>query len=118
MKAFTRTNLALLVAVIALAVAPLALGLGAGRDKPFTGSDDQAKAQIAKDNPDYHPWFDNLLKPPSAEVESALFAAQAALGAGFLGYYFGCARTRRRLSVTGSATGDQPSDTGTAETAG
>ncbi len=30
-----------------------------------------------------------LWEPPSPEIESLLFAVQAALGAGVLGYYFG-----------------------------
>lgn len=97
MNAFTRTNLAILIAVITLAVAPLALGLGQGKDEPFAGADAQAEAQISADHPDYRAWFHHLYEPPSGEVESALFALQAALGAGFIGYYFGAAGTRRRL---------------------
>lgn len=37
-----------------------------------------------------------LYEPPSGEVESALFALQAALGAGVLAYYFGLRRGRRQ----------------------
>ncbi|TDC42563.1 energy-coupling factor ABC transporter substrate-binding protein [Micromonospora sp. KC213] len=95
MKRFTRVNLLLLLAVLALAVVPLALGLGSG-EEPFAGADALAEQAIVEDHPDYEPWFTPLYEPPSGEVESALFALQAALGAGFLGYYFGVARTRQR----------------------
>lgn len=37
-----------------------------------------------------------LYEPPSGEIESALFALQAALGAGVLAYYFGLRRGRRQ----------------------
>lgn len=103
MKAFTRTNLLLLLAVIVLAVAPLALGLGSDQDEPFAGADSLAETEIVENHADYEPWFSSLYEPPSGEVESALFALQAALGAGFLGYYFGVARTRRRLTMRQAA---------------
>lgn len=92
----TKINLALLVAVVALAALPLALGLGAGKKQPFSGSDTQATQAIEQAHPDYHPWFAPLYTPPSPEVESALFAVQAALGAGVLAYYFGLRRGRRQ----------------------
>ncbi|MEU6206206.1 energy-coupling factor ABC transporter substrate-binding protein [Micromonospora musae] len=95
MKRFSRINLLLLLAVVLLAVAPVALGLGSG-EEPFAGADALAEQAIVDDHPDYEPWFSPIYEPPSGEVESALFALQAALGAGFLGYYFGVARTRRR----------------------
>jgi cobalt/nickel transport protein len=117
-KAFTRTNLLLLLAVVALAVAPLALGLGAGRAEPFTGADSLAEKRIAEDHPEYRPWFSPLYEPPSAEIESALFALQAALGAGFLGYYLGVARTRRRLAAGAPGTTPEAGAPGTTPEAG
>jgi cobalt/nickel transport protein len=62
----------------------------------FTGSDDQARDAVSEVAPDYKPWAHSWLVPPSGEVESLLFALQAAIGAGFIGYYFG---TRRAKSV-------------------
>ncbi len=75
----------LILLVIALAVVPLFLAGGA----EFGGADDQAETVIAEIQPDYTPWFSPLWEPPSGEIESLLFALQAALGASFIAYYFG-----------------------------
>lgn len=40
-------------------------------------------------NPDYEPWFSSLYEPASGEIESLLFAVQAALGAGVAGFILG-----------------------------
>jgi cobalt/nickel transport protein len=87
-----RTNLLLLAAVVAIAVLPLILPLPGGLAEPFAGADAQAQAAITAANPDYQPWFTPLWEPPSGEIESLLFALQAALGAGLLGYYLGLRR--------------------------
>ncbi|MDR3590128.1 MAG: energy-coupling factor ABC transporter substrate-binding protein [Negativicutes bacterium] len=81
----TRKTVLLLLLAVALVVVPLAWRSGAD----FGGTDDKAKDVISEINPDYKPWFSSLWEPPSAEVESFLFALQAALGAGFIGYFFG-----------------------------
>jgi cobalt/nickel transport protein len=95
-KRNTRINLLLLLAVAALAVLPLALGLGDHKKEPFAGADAEAETAVTEIDPDYEPWFSPLYEPPSGEIESALFAAQAALGAGVLAYYFGLRRGRRQ----------------------
>ncbi|MFH8796535.1 energy-coupling factor ABC transporter substrate-binding protein [Streptomyces sp. NPDC017941] len=92
----TKINILLVVIVVALAVLPLALGLGDHKDEPFAGADAQAETAITEIEPDYEPWFTPLYEPPSGEVESALFALQAAIGAGVLAYYFGLRRGRRQ----------------------
>ncbi|MFF5964788.1 energy-coupling factor ABC transporter substrate-binding protein [Streptomyces collinus] len=92
----TKINLVLLLAVAALAVLPLALGLGDHKKEPFAGADAEAETAITELQPDYEPWFSPLYEPPSGEIESALFALQAALGAGVLAYYFGLRRGRRQ----------------------
>ncbi|MFF4917515.1 energy-coupling factor ABC transporter substrate-binding protein [Streptomyces tendae] len=91
-----RINALLLLAVAALAVLPLVLGLGDRKEEPFTGADAEAETAITEIEPDYEPWFSPLYEPPSGEIESALFALQAALGAGVLAYYFGLCRGRRQ----------------------
>ncbi|MFJ4469172.1 energy-coupling factor ABC transporter substrate-binding protein [Streptomyces sp. NPDC089424] len=96
MKRHTRTNLLLLLAVVALAVLPLVLGLGDHKEEPFTGADAEAETAITELDPDYEPWFAPLYEPPSGEIESGLFALQAAVGAGALAYYFGVRRGRRQ----------------------
>ena len=63
----------------------------------FTGADDQAKDMIGTISPGYTPWFKPLMTPPSGEVESLLFALQAALGAGFIAYYLGVSVTRAKM---------------------
>ncbi|MEU5951421.1 energy-coupling factor ABC transporter substrate-binding protein [Streptomyces sp. NPDC047525] len=91
-----KINTLLLLIVAALAVLPLALGLGDDEKEPFTGADAQAETAITEIKPDYEPWFSPLYEPPSGEIESALFALQAALGAGVLAYYFGLRKGRRQ----------------------
>lgn len=77
---------------MALAVAPFIINSGA----QFTGSDNLAEHAINQLRPDYAPWIKSLWKPPSSEVESLLFALQAALGAGFIGYYLGSHKNRKK----------------------
>jgi cobalt/nickel transport protein len=92
----TKINALLLLVVVALAVLPLVLGLGDHKEEPFTGADAEAETAITEIDPGYEPWFSPLYEPPSGEIESALFAVQAALGAGVLAYYFGLRRGRRQ----------------------
>ncbi|MCT7356824.1 energy-coupling factor ABC transporter substrate-binding protein [Streptomyces sp. 15-116A] len=96
MKRDTRINALLLLAVAALAVIPLVFGLGDHKEEPFAGADAEAETAITEIDPDYEPWFSPLYEPPSGEIESALFALQAAIGAGVLAYYFGLRRGRRQ----------------------
>jgi cobalt/nickel transport protein len=107
MRKSTKINLLLLLAVAALAVLPLALGLGDHKKQPFTGSDSQAQTAITESEPGYHPWFSPLYTPPSKEIESALFALQAAVGSGVLAYYFGVRRGRRQGEQRGREQGEQ-----------
>jgi cobalt/nickel transport protein len=96
-------NLILLALAIVLTVAPLVMikkpepGPDGKEVEIFAGADDQAKDAIGKINPSYKPWASSLLEPPSGEVASLLFSLQAALGAGFIGYWYGCSSTRARL---------------------
>jgi cobalt/nickel transport protein len=100
-----RTNLILLVVVLVLVSLPLLLPVPGGLQEPFAGADAQAKDAIIAANPDYQPWFKPLWEPPSGEIEGLLFALQAALGAGLLGYYLGLRRgqSQRRKQDGGDA---------------
>jgi len=96
-------NILLLLAVMALVAIPLRMvqkpepGPDGKEVEIFRGADDQAKDVIGKIAPGYQPWFKPLMEPPSGEIGSLLFALQAALGAGFIGYYLGMSVTRARL---------------------
>lgn len=83
---------ALLLVVIGLAIAPILLI----RDTEFGGADAAAEAAIVEIAPDYEPWFAPLFEPPGSETESLLFAVQAGLGAGVIGYFFGWQHGRRQ----------------------
>lgn len=93
-------NLILTVAVVILVALPLwtvqkpAPGPDGQEVEIFTGADGQAKDLVGKIDPSYQPWVSSLVAPPSGEIESLLFALQAALGAGFIGYWLGTAVTR------------------------
>ncbi len=87
-------TVALIAIVILLAVVPLFLH----RDSEFGGADGEAETAITEIAPDYEPWFSPIWEPPGGETESLLFALQAALGAGFIGYFFGLKRGQRQTA--------------------
>ena len=90
------TSLLLLAVVVGLAVIPLLLI----PDSEFGGADGMAEEVIGEIAPGYEPWFAPLVEPPGGEVESLLFALQAALGAGLIGYFFGLKRGQRQARTT------------------
>jgi cobalt/nickel transport protein len=89
----TRRDIVLLVLVVALAAVPLLVAHPAGA--AFAGADAQATALVGRIAPGYHPWFQPLFRP-GTEIASLLFAVQAGLGCGFLGYYLGLRVGRKR----------------------
>ncbi|WP_295721976.1 energy-coupling factor ABC transporter substrate-binding protein [uncultured Methanobrevibacter sp.] len=83
-------NIILLVLVIIILVAPMIMYNGLGEDQGmFGGSDDKGVDVIGELDHSYKPWFESIWEPPSGEVESLLFAVQAAIGAIIIGYAFG-----------------------------
>ncbi len=92
----------LLLAVVVLVAFPVVFVNG-----DFAGADGQAQDAITESHPDYQPWFSPIYEPPSEEIASGLFALQAAIGAGVVGYYFGVVRTKRRLGADRPATDDE-----------
>ncbi|MDH4263383.1 MAG: energy-coupling factor ABC transporter substrate-binding protein [Spirochaetia bacterium] len=78
-------NFILIFILIALIVLPFWFA----KDHKFIGTDDIASKAITEINTNYKPWFQSLWSPPGKEIESLLFALQAAIGAGFIGYYIG-----------------------------
>lgn len=96
-------NILLILGVVVLALIPLwivekpAAGPDGEEVAIFGGSDDKAKNLIGEIRPDYQPWFEPIIEPASGEIASMLFALQAALGAGFIGYYVGVGVTREKM---------------------
>ena len=93
MKPIVKNGL-LLVVVVALAFGPLFLR----RNAEFAGADVQAGEAISAVAPNYKPWFKPLYEPASGEVETFLFALQAALGSGFFFYYLGRSKEKYEAS--------------------
>lgn len=83
----------LLLIVLAIVVIPQVIH----KDAEFGGADGEAEGLITEINPKYEPWFSSLFEPASGEIESLLFASQAALGAGIVGYYIGTTKTKRKI---------------------
>ena len=98
-----RTNWLLIAAVLLLTVAPLwlvprpAAGPDGQPGEIFAGADSLAQKAIEEIAPGYQPWFAPLLEPASSEIASLLFALQAAIGAGIIGYWLGAAVTREKM---------------------
>ncbi len=82
-------NLLLIILVVLITVIPLYIASGS----EFGGADGEAETVITEINSDYEPWASPLFEPASGEIESMLFALQAAVGAGIIGFGFG------RLSI-------------------
>jgi len=93
MKLFSK-NMIILAFVALLSFFPLYIA----RDAEFGGADGQASEAISELNADYTPWFESFWEPPSGEVESFLFALQAAVGSGFVFYYIGYSKGKHSLN--------------------
>jgi cobalt/nickel transport protein len=98
-----RQNWLLLIAIVLLTALPLWLvqkpvpGPDGKVGEVFSGSDGQGQQAISELAPNYQPWFEPFLPPASKEIESLLFALQAALGAGVIGYWLGASVTREKF---------------------
>lgn len=88
----TLITVGLVVALVAVVVLSFVLA----PENEFPGADAQATDTVAQVDPDYEPWFSHIFSPGSGEIESGLFALQAAIGGGIIGYVFGALRTRRK----------------------
>lgn len=84
-----RINALLVGGAVLIAALPMVLGLPG----EYGGADNRARAAI--EDSGYQPWFSSIWTPPSGEIESMLFALQAALGAGGVGYVIGRLHGRR-----------------------
>ncbi|MEL7210622.1 MAG: energy-coupling factor ABC transporter substrate-binding protein [Actinomycetota bacterium] len=93
MKASWATALTV-AAIAALVIGPLVLTRSSASE--YQGVDALAVEEAQRIDPDHEPWFTPVWSPPGTETESLLFALQAALGAGVIGYIAGSLRTRSR----------------------
>lgn len=85
-------NIILILLVVIIGIFPL-LTI---RNSEFSGVDGKAEEIIQEINPNYEPWLENIVKLPGGETESLLFALQAALGAGVIGYVLGYLKGERK----------------------
>ncbi|MCK8519053.1 energy-coupling factor ABC transporter substrate-binding protein [Methanoculleus sp. 7T] len=65
-------------------------------EEAWGGADGNAAELIEASG--YEPWIDPFWEPPSGEIESLLFALQAAVGAVVIGYIFGYWRGSRKTA--------------------
>ncbi len=105
-----KTTIALLVAIVVIFVVALVIGgqVSKGEDVSFGGTDSAATTAI-KDT-GYEPWWQPIMTP-AIEVESGLFALQAGLGGGLLGYFLGTLRERRRHPAADPKDGERADGT-------
>lgn len=92
-KAFS-INIILILLVVALTIIPFFIV----KDAEFGGADGAAEEAITEIKADYEPWFSPIFEPASGEIESLLFALQAATGAGIIGYGIGYFKGRKKGS--------------------
>jgi cobalt/nickel transport protein len=87
-------NLCLLGGAISLSLAPVLMYQG----REFKAIDSINVTAIEQVQPAYKPWFEPIIKPSGGEVETFLFATQAAIGSGVTCYILGLykGRTERR----------------------
>ncbi|MBP9479679.1 MAG: energy-coupling factor ABC transporter substrate-binding protein [Sebaldella sp.] len=80
-----KKNILLVCVAVLIGVIPL-LTI---KNSEFGGADGKAEELIGEINPDYEPWASSIITLPGGETESLLFALQAAIGAGVMGYVLG-----------------------------
>lgn len=83
-----KRNWILIIVFIIITAVPFFISSSA----EFEGTDGQATEAIHTIQPSYEPWAGFIWEPASGEIESLLFAAQAAIGTGVIGYFVGLSR--------------------------
>jgi len=104
-------NTLLVIGIVGVFAVPVMWGMntaGQPAGQTYPGSDSRAVAAVGSVDPGYHPWFAPVFAPGSKEVESGLFALQAALGAGVFGFALGRLSARRGLGERSLGRGPAP----------
>jgi cobalt/nickel transport protein len=83
-------NLMLALGVVILAAVPLLFIHG----KEFSSSDGNSSKGVEELRPGYKPWFEPVFEPQGGEIETFLFATQAAIGSGVTCYILGLYKGR------------------------
>jgi cobalt/nickel transport protein len=66
----------------------------------YGGADDKPAGIIGQiTGGTYKPIAKPIWEPPSSEIESLLFALQAAIGAGIIGYFLGYYRAKKNMKI-------------------
>ena len=99
------TNWLIAIGVLALSIGPLLHFQG----HEFKATDSKNSTAIEELRPGYKPWFEPVIKPSGSEIETFLFATQAAIGAGIVGYIIGLykGRTERESSQSDDSSSSQ-----------
>jgi cobalt/nickel transport protein len=89
-------KLELIVLVLLLIFAAQFFYISSTTNADYGGADDKPEGVIHDiTGGTYKRIMNPVWEPPSAEIESLLFALQAAIGAGILGYFFGYYRAKK-----------------------
>lgn len=95
-----RYGLEIAVAAIIIIFAAVFLiedaAIRASGEEAWGGADGAAADLIESSG--YEPWIEPFWEPPSGEIESLLFALQAAIGAIVIGYIFGYWKGSRKTA--------------------
>jgi cobalt/nickel transport protein len=83
-------NVGLLSIAVVLSLAPVLIFQG----KEFKATDSKNQTAIEEVQPGYKPWFEPVIKPSGGEIETFLFATQAAIGSGVTCYVLGLYKGR------------------------
>jgi cobalt/nickel transport protein len=93
----------LTLGVIVLFIAAFAY-VSSTQNHEWSGADSQAEGVISDlTGGTYIPWFQSIYAPPSSEIESLLFALQAAIGSLIIGYFLGYYRAMAKIKAIKSA---------------
>ena len=99
------TNWLITIGILALSIGPVLHFQG----NEFNATDSKNSTAIEELRPGYKPWFEPVIKPSGGEVETFLFATQAAIGAGIVGYIIGLykGRTERQSGQSDDSSSSQ-----------